>query len=138
MILFVESFVFMSTSGQNIMEILQGQLQENVEKLQTLQKTQQKTLAGRQTLDSQLNENKLVKEEMDRLEEGANVFKLVGPALIRQDLSEARSNVDKRIEYINGELKRQDDSLADLEKKQDTLRETLQTLQGQMQKLAQA
>lgn len=34
------------------------------------------------------------------------VFKLVGPALVRQDLEEARQNVDKRIGYINGELKR--------------------------------
>lgn len=68
------------------MEILQSQLQEQIEKLQALQKSQQKVLVARQTLDSQLNENKLVKEELDHLEGGANVFKLVGPALIRQGL----------------------------------------------------
>merc|ERR1712170_218024 len=102
----------MATKGQNVMEILQNQMQ-------ALQKTQQKTLSARQTLDSQLNENKLVKEELDHLETGANVFKLVGPALIRQDLDEAKGNVDKRIEYISGELKRQDEALADLDKKQE-------------------
>ena len=43
------------------MEQLQGQMQEKLEKLQALQKTQQKTLLARQKLDSQVNENKLVK-----------------------------------------------------------------------------
>ena len=120
------------------MEIMQAQMQEKVEKLQGLQKTQQKTLVARQTLDSQLSENKLVKDELDRLEEDAKVFKLIGPALIRQDNADAKQNVNKRIDYISGELKRQDDTLADLDKKQDALREELQTIQTQMQKLTQA
>lgn len=55
------------------MEIVQTKLQEEVEKLQSVQKQQNKAMAARQTLDSQLNENKLVKEEMDRLESGAKV-----------------------------------------------------------------
>jgi prefoldin beta subunit len=120
------------------MEIMQNQLQEGVEKLQSLQKQQQKTLSTRQMLDSQLNENKLVKEEMDKVDSEAKVFKLIGPALVRQDVSEAKSNVDKRISYISGELKRQDDLLADLDKQQEAEREKLQALQMQMQKLAQA
>merc|ERR1712025_672947 len=124
--------------GKNIMEIMQAQMQEKVEKLQGLQKTRQKTLMARQTLDSQLSENKLVKDELDNLEEDAKVFKLIGPALIRQDTNDAKQNVNKRIEYINGELKRQDETLADLSKKEDDLKEELQTIQTQMQKLAQA
>merc|ERR1712156_373483 len=124
--------------GKNIMEIMQAQLQEKVEKLQGQQKTRQKTLMARQTLDSQLSENKLVKDELDNLEEDAKVFKLIGPALIRQDTNDAKQNVNKRIEYINGELKRQDETLADLSKKEDDLKEELQTIQTQMQKLAQA
>merc|ERR1712241_897628 len=120
------------------MQNMQSSMQEKVDKLQGLQKTQQKTLMARQTLDSQLSENKLVKEELDNLEEGAKVFKLIGPALIRQENTDAKQNVNKRIDYISGELKRQDDTLADLDKKQDTLREELQAIQTQMQKLTQA
>ncbi len=114
---------------------MQAALQEKVEALQAMQKTQQKTLVARQTLDSQLNENKLVKEELDRLEGEAKVFKLIGPALIKQDTSEAKQNVDKRIQYISGELKRHDATLADLDKKQDNLKDELTNLQAQMQKL---
>ena len=47
-------------------------------------------------------------------------------------------NVDKRIEYISAELKRQEDSIKDLDKKQDDLRENLTNMQTQMQKLVQA
>lgn len=120
------------------MEIMQAKMQEEVEALQTLQKQSTKALTARQTLDSQLNENQLVKEEMDKLEAGANVYKLIGPALVRQDVTEAQSNVAKRIAYITGELKRQEDALKEIEKKQDTHRENLQSMQTQMQKLAQA
>jgi len=120
------------------MEQLQGQMQEKLEKLQALQKTQQKTLLARQKLDSQVNENKLVKEEFDKLDDEARIFKLVGPALLRQSTPDAKSNVDKRIEYINGELKRHDEALAKLDKEQDEMRSELQNIQMQMQKLAQA
>merc|ERR1719295_1973033 len=127
----------MATSmGEQIMQNMNNQMQEEVEKLQALQKQQQKTLSARQTLDSQLSENKLVKEEMDKLEDDSRVFKLIGPALVRQDVTEAKSNVDKRIGYISGELKRHDDLLKDLEKKQEDHREKLQSMQSNMQKLA--
>lgn len=38
------------------------------------------------------------------LNEGANVYKLIGPVLVKQDLAEANANVRKRIEYISAEL----------------------------------
>lgn len=41
---------------------------------------------------------------MDRLESGAPVFKLVGAVLLNQELDEAKQNVDKRIEFIMGEM----------------------------------
>eukprot|EP00095_Tigriopus_kingsejongensis_P008409 maker-scaffold9_size846264-snap-gene-7.30 protein:Tk08409 transcript:maker-scaffold9_size846264-snap-gene-7.30-mRNA-1 annotation:"prefoldin subunit 6-like" len=122
----------------NVLEIMQAKMQEEVEVLQTLQKQSSKALTARQTLDSQLSENKLVKEEMDTLESEAQVFKLIGPALVRQEVDEAKGNVDKRIAYITGELRRQEELLKDLEKKQEERRENLQTMQNQMQKLVQA
>ena len=32
------------------------------------------------------------------------MYKLIGPALIKQDVTEAKANVDKRIEYIEKRL----------------------------------
>merc|ERR1712038_374527 len=97
-----------------------------------------KVMSDRQTLDSQLSENKQVKEELDLAPEDGKIFKLIGPALVPQELGEARSNVEKRINYIAGELKRKEDLMAELDKKQDEAREKMQEVQVQMQKLQQA
>ena len=45
-----------------------------------------------------------MKQELDLLEDGAPVFKLVGPVLVRQDLDEAKQNVNKRLEFIREEM----------------------------------
>ena len=38
------------------------------------------------------------------MDSDAKVYKLIGAVLVRQDLAEARVNVDKRLEYINAEM----------------------------------
>lgn len=61
------------------------------------------------------------------------VYKLFGPVLVKQELEESRQNVAKRMEYIKKELKRCNDTLETLEKRQDKHRENLQKLQQQFQ-----
>ena len=63
-------------------------------------------------------------QELDLVEEGSVVYKLIGPALIRQDLVEANANVSKRLEFIGGELAR-------LLKQQRVPQEKLQRAQEQ-------
>ncbi|XP_060069731.1 prefoldin subunit 6-like [Ylistrum balloti] len=112
---------------------IQKKLQADIEKYQQLQKDYQKVVSQRQQLDGQLNENTLVKEEFARLEEGANVYKMIGPVLVKQSIPEAKQNVQKRIDYITGELKRHEVSIKDFEKKQETCRESLAKYQQQLQ-----
>uniref|UniRef100_A0A7N2LQI9 Prefoldin subunit 6 n=1 Tax=Quercus lobata TaxID=97700 RepID=A0A7N2LQI9_QUELO len=76
----------------------------------------------------QLGENELVLKELDILNEDANVYKLIGPVLVKQDLAEANANVRKRIEYILAELKRLDGNLQDLEEKQNSKKEADKTI----------
>ncbi|RDX92212.1 putative prefoldin subunit 6, partial [Mucuna pruriens] len=54
----------------------------------------------------------------------ANVYKLIGPVLVKQDLAEANAHVRKRIEYISAELKRLDATVQDLEEKQNSKKDT--------------
>jgi len=89
-------------------------------------------------LDSQLNENRQVKEELDLATSESKVYKLIGPALVQQDLDEAKTNVEKRIGYISGELKRKDQVLKEMDKSQDAAREKMQEIQMQLQKIQQA
>jgi prefoldin beta subunit len=114
-------------------EGIQKRLQTELEKYKAVQKDYQKCVMARQQLDSQLNENKIVLEELKRLEAEASVFKLIGPVLVKQDQEEAKQNVQKRIDYISAELKRHDGLIKDIEKKQEAHRETLGKLQTQYQ-----
>ena len=46
----------------------------------------------------------MTSQELEVVEEDGNVYKLVGPMLIKQDLVEAKANVGKRLEYITSEM----------------------------------
>ena len=43
-------------------------------------------------------------QELDLVEDGEDVFKLMGPILVKQDLSEAKQTVQKRLDYIRKEM----------------------------------
>jgi hypothetical protein len=43
-------------------------------------------------------------QELALLSDDAKVYKLVGPVLVRQEVKEAQQTVDKRIDFIGGEL----------------------------------
>merc|ERR1711909_199581 len=113
-------------------EALQKKFEEEVETFKKIQKDLSKTTSLRSQLDGRLNENKVVKEEMDLLEADATVYKLIGPALVRQDKDEAQQNVNKRIEYITTEIKRHESAM---EKEQTTKRESINKIQEQMQQI---
>ncbi|CAN1302228.1 Prefoldin subunit 6 [Linum perenne] len=74
-------------------------------------------------LENKANDLSKIQKELELLKEDANVYKLIGPVLVKQDLAEANANVRKRIEYISAELKRHDATLQDLEEKQSSKRE---------------
>lgn len=93
----------------------------------------QKTIQQRQQLDSQLSENQIVKDELNLLRDDAAVYKSTGPILLKVDLVEAKQNVATRIDLINKELKKVDDRISTLEKKQETQRESFTKLQAQFQ-----
>ncbi|KAH7568584.1 hypothetical protein JRO89_XS06G0018600 [Xanthoceras sorbifolium] len=73
--------------------------------------------------------------ELGLLNEEANVYKLIGPVLVKQDLAEANANVRKRIDYISAELKRLDATLQDLEEKQNSKKEAIFKVQQRIQSL---
>ena len=83
------------------------------------------------------NKNKRA-QELERLEDDANVYKLIGPVLIKQDLVEAKSNVEKRLEFIQNETERLDKMVKSMENKQETKHREILELQKKLQTLAAA
>ncbi|CAG9579864.1 unnamed protein product [Danaus chrysippus] len=114
---------------------VQKKLQKEFEIYNNLKKEYHKAVALKQQLDSQLNENKAVKEELALLKKDSEVFKLIGPVLVKQDLEEARQNVSKRMEYINKEIKRCDGNISALENKQEAVHENLNKLKSNLEHL---
>ncbi|KAK6629192.1 hypothetical protein RUM43_003009 [Polyplax serrata] len=119
-----------------LIEGLQKSLQKELDDFRICQKEYQKSITKRQKLDAQLNENTCVKNELDMIKGDSDVFKLIGPVLIKQDLEEAKQNVAKRMEYILAEMKRLDASMSDIDKKQNEHRDTIITLQKSLQEAA--
>ncbi|KAK0403699.1 hypothetical protein QR680_017074 [Steinernema hermaphroditum] len=96
--------------------VYKKELPTDVEKMKKTEKDREKSIGMRQQLEGQLTENNLVKAEFDLLEDDAKVFKLIGPVLVKQDLTEARQNVQKRLEYITAEIKRVEGMIGDFDK----------------------
>lgn len=62
------------------------------------------TVSARQRLEAQEQENLGVQKEFKKLSDNSNVYKLVGPVLLKQDRTEADAAVNGRLEYIGGEM----------------------------------
>ncbi|KAK7370038.1 hypothetical protein VNO80_12090 [Phaseolus coccineus] len=119
-------------SSSNLRD-LQRDLENKANDLSKIQKEIAKNHQMRKKYTIQLGENELVLKELDLLREDANVYKLIGPVLVKQDLAEANANVRKRIEYISAELKRLDATVQDLEEKQNSKKDTILKLQQRIQ-----
>lgn len=83
-------------------------------------------------------ENDMVLSELKLLSEDATVFKKVGPCLIKQDMYEATSNVEKRIGYITDELTRIEKQKTQAEEKRAKLVKGLQRAQEDIQAFVKA
>ncbi|CAN8069598.1 unnamed protein product [Agarophyton chilense] len=116
-------------------------MKESIEKMagevQGIQRDYTAAVQGMNGLQNQLTENKLVKQELDCLEDGAKVFKLVGPVLVPQDADEANSTVQTRIEYISKELASAKTKVESIEKNQQAKRVALLSEQQKFQALVQ-
>ncbi|KAL1583260.1 hypothetical protein WHR41_07884 [Cladosporium halotolerans] len=111
----------------------QKQLQSLSNEYQTLQNDMSTLITARQKLESQQQENKGVQKEFNSLADDANIYKLVGPVLLKQDTTEAKSTVDGRLEYIGGEIKRIEESIKEITDKSETKKMEIMQIQGAMQ-----
>ncbi|KAA6409084.1 MAG: prefoldin subunit 6 [Lasallia pustulata] len=102
---------------------LQGELQFNVE--------------ARQKLEAQQQENQGVQKEFAKLAEDANIYKLVGPVLLKQEKSEAILAVNGRLDYIEKEIKRVEKLIGDIQEKSQSKKMEVYRLQTQMQQAQQ-
>ncbi|EGV62550.1 hypothetical protein CANTEDRAFT_114996 [Yamadazyma tenuis ATCC 10573] len=109
---------------------------DQIEKI-SLEFTQAQTslselIGARQQLETQFQENKIVLQEFDHLNEDSKIYKLTGPVLMPQDFSEAKMNVNKRIEFIKGEIERAESKIKEQETVMETARNSLVAIRTKM------
>ncbi|KAJ3084127.1 Prefoldin beta-like protein [Rhizoclosmatium globosum] len=121
----------------SVAAVTQQQLEKQVGEFQNLQKEYSKAVSSRSTLEAQLKENEMVKKEFDNIKDDATVYKLIGPVLVKQDRPEAAANVNKRIEYISGEIKRLEAQIKSFEEKQEQKKMEIVKLQTAFEQLKQ-
>nr|CCA18279.1 conserved hypothetical protein [Albugo laibachii Nc14]CCA18447.1 conserved hypothetical protein [Albugo laibachii Nc14] len=105
-------------------------------KYHVLQEELQVLVAQQQKYRQQANENNMVKQELDLVHDETKVYKMVGPVLLKQDLEEAKTNVNKRIEFIKHELYKVTKKIEDKENEAIEVRKEIATIQMEMQKQA--
>ena len=84
-------------------------------------------------LTSQKSENESVKKEFQVLEPTGVIWKLVGPVMVKQDRDDATANVDKRIEFISGDIAKAEEVIRVLEEDFEVKRGELLKLQESLQ-----
>ncbi|GAA5900246.1 hypothetical protein JCM6882_002286 [Rhodosporidiobolus microsporus] len=120
------------------MASLEAKLQTATGIFTKLQNDYARAVENRQRLDAQKTENEGVKKELSSLSPSEKVFKLVGPVMLKQEQAEAKSNVEKRLEWIGGEIKRVEAQLKDFETKLEAKKLEIVHLQTQFQQQQQS
>jgi len=117
------------------MEKLQARLQATSTEYQKLQNDLSAAVDSRQRLDSQQQENEMVKKEFARLTPENEVYSLIGPVLVKQDQQEAKINVDQRLGLIQSDIKRMEAQIKEIGGKLEQKKVELGEIQGLMQQL---
>jgi len=84
-------------------------------------------------LTAQKSENESVKKDFETLEGSGVIWKLVGPVMVKQDREDAKANVDKRIEFIAGDVSKAEEAIKILEDEFETKRAELIKIQEEAQ-----
>jgi len=90
--------------ASNATPSLQQRLDTATRKYQDLQEELSKNVEARERLGAQQAETQSVKKELATLKATNTVYKLIGPVLVPQEHSEAKSNVEKRLDFISSEI----------------------------------
>ncbi|CAO2656239.1 Nn.00g050420.m01.CDS01 [Neocucurbitaria sp. VM-36] len=117
---------------------LQKKLQALSDSYQGLQGDLSTAIEARQKLESQQQENTTVKKEFDLLDDNANIYKQIGPVLLKQDKTEAVMAVNGRLEFIDKEIKRFEKQIEDIQDKSEKIKTEIIQIQSSAQQSQQA
>lgn len=107
-------------------------------KIQELNVEREDHRAAKQKLNTQLSENNMVMAELKLLKDDAVIYKMVGPALIKQDPEEVKLNVRNRLNHINGEMERHQNCIKKCDEKSSEIEKDMRKLEDELAKQMEA
>ena len=99
---------------------------------QCIEKEQSKIRVAINNFENKKNENNIVKSELALLDGDDVVYKLIGPILVQQETSEAKMQVDSRIEIINKEIHKLEKNYQTNSKNMETNRQKIADIQAKL------
>ena len=115
----------------NLNAQLEQEAGEELQAYKTLQGHVEQLLQSRGRFIQQRVENEAVRDEL-ALDEGASVYKTVGPVLFKQDYDEVKENVAKRLEFIAKEVQKVDDQVKAKQDEQQKIGELIMKKQTEL------
>ena len=103
---------------------------------QCIEKEQSKIRVSISDFENKKNENTIVKNELNLLDDEDVVYKLIGPILVQQETSDAKIQVDSRIEIINKEIHKLEKNYQNYTKKIEANRQKIADIQGKLIQLS--
>jgi prefoldin beta subunit len=115
-----------------------AEIDAEIANFRKVEEDMQKTRNDLQIVMGQLAENEMVQQELQLLDGNANIFKMVGPVLIKNSHEDAKDTVSKRIEFITSEKDRLEAKGKDLETKGMEISQRVQQMQMALQQATAA
>ena len=99
---------------------------------QCIEKEQSKIRVAISNYENKKAEKALVKKELALLDDEDVVYKLIGPILVQQETSDAKIQVDSRIEIINKEIHKLEKNYQTNSKNTETNRQKIADIQAKL------
>ena len=103
---------------------------------QCIEKEQSKIRVAINNFENKKNENNIVKSELALLDDEDIVYKLIGPILVQQETSEAKIQVNSRIEIINKEIHKLEKNYQTNAKNMEANRQKISDIQAKLIQLS--
>lgn len=111
-----------------------GAVDAEVAKFRGIQEEIQKLRNDQQLLMQQQSENEMVKQELNLLDDdNSQVYKMVGPVLMKNDTEDAKQTIEQRLELITGELKKVEKNIKAKDEQASKLAKKVQEMQSALQ-----
>ena len=103
---------------------------------QCIEKEQSKIRVAINNFENKKNEDNIVKAELALLDDEDVVYKLIGPILVQQETSDAKIQVDSRIEIINKEIHKLEKNYQTNSKNMEANRQKISDIQAKLIQLS--